>query len=610
MNRCPQCQAENPEAARFCSHCGKAIGTPPPGLPPSAPGESARPPGAVSPAGGETKAEDEKGRDGASPAEKGPAVALVKGQTPDGSSAPVGEIQSAPSGTPIRLVLQKVETPPPAAEEPEEESGGIPPQTGLVLGVVIIIGMIFATLPTVVFTFLICVLALLHRELAREPKPLEDYARLIPHGFEQLFHRIGRPDGRLILSLMFLAVAIYLAHPIVFGLAGAAALLTALFLLDFLDRPATSALNWLSKHEDAWGERLKAALKPERCHVLAALSLFPFVYYLAMVFLPERWAPVVPFGPRFGGRSWWMAITDVLDTLPAFAYRLGFAAGVVAVLLILMWRQLRQPAKAGGEPGRGLARHTLHISTLTILMGVGCAAIQMAREMKIPFLAEAPEWNGLCLGALPVLGLGLWFRGYLARQKDPATRPGPSPETKAVNPKSDTVPAAGQGSPPAANRAEEPVHESVTWHCSGLAAAMTAATGFLLWRALDLEKRGLGQGGGAALFAVMLVGWFVLARFLLSLVRPRPHAPTPEWAAVFLAVTASAMLCFFSTHFAAAASADGSGGSWGLAGAIVPVILMWKELARLRREFREPPPAPPAPEPFAPAAPEPPAKGS
>jgi hypothetical protein len=463
---------------------------------------------------------------------------------------------SGTTKSPIRIVLEKSEAAPPPAEPAEEAEEGVSAPTGLVLGLIILVGMVFATLPTVVFFVLACVLALLHREWSGRQRTVEEYASLIPAQAGRLFQRFHKPDGRLILALLLLGVALFLVPWIVFGLAGAAALVTALYVLDFLDRPATSVTAWLEACEQTWADRLKTVLQPDRCHLLAVLSLFPLVYYLASVFLPMRFVPAV----------YWRA---------------GLAGGVVVACLVAWASFLRPGAGASRNRWPGLPAQTLLVSTVVLTLGLGCASILMTRQMKIPFLAEGMEWNGIWLAALPAVALWIWHRGYAFRQRHCPEGTGAelAPGNSSALRSTPTAPAPASASK---SGTETPLAQSQvtpdsgpefeTWRFSGLTALMTVGSGFLLWRALTLQNQDWGNVASAALFTIMLVGWFVLAWLLLGLVRASSGPRFPEWMMVHLATMVSLILCFFMVHF---------GGAWGLAAAMVPVVLVWREARRL-----------------------------
>jgi hypothetical protein len=367
---------------------------------------------------------------------------------------------------------------------------------------------------------------------------------LVPQAVEKLSSRLARPDGKLILSVLLLAVVLFFVPSIVFGLIGAGALVTALFLMDWLDRPITRAMNWLNGQEDAWAGRLRAVLEPDRCHLMAALSLAPVLYYLAGEFLPRRLSP-------------------------ALYYRAGLAGGVAVGLLVLMGIQSRRDVRTSTDLSHRFARRTLLISTLALLLGIGCTSIQMTRRMKIPFFAEGMEWNGIWLAAIPAIALWFWHRGYVRRQGEKFRA-----VTPALNPiatgQPAPLPAPSVVGPPLSPPA--PADETGTWRFSGLAALITVGSGFLLWRALDLQNRGWADTGSTALFALMLVAWFLWAKLLLSLVRSGPGGQVPEWTLVYLALMVSLFFCFFMVHF---------GGPWGLAAALLPVIMIWRETARL-----------------------------
>jgi hypothetical protein len=389
---------------------------------------------------------------------------------------------------PIRVVLptQQASPPSPVPVEPELEEERITPQTGLVLGLIITVALLAAALPTVVFFVLACVLAILHREAVRPEKPLEDYARIIPERVEQLFHRLGHPDGRLILLVLLLAAAVYLVHQIVFGLAGAAALITALYLLDWLDRPAGVAMKWFSTHEEAWAGSLRAWLNPVACHVLAIVSLIPILNYLAAVFLPRN-----------------------LPGTPSWVW--GISGGVVLVLFGLRLLRKRGDSRTG-EQAQEPAQDTLLVSTAALILGVVCAAVMMALRLQVPFLADPLEWNGLGLAFLPALALTFWCGRYLHRARGEAG-------------------------------------ETSTWRFSAIAALILAGTGFLLARALQLEDRGLVRPGSAGLFAFILVGWLFAARLLVGLTRSKSEHRIPEWTTIYLATMASLIIAFFMTYF-------------------------------------------------------------
>ena len=393
-------------------------------------------------------------------------------------------------GKPIRVVLPAPQTPapppPPSAGEPEAEEERLSPQTGLVLGLIVAGALLVATLPTVVFFVLASVLAVLHREVAQPEKPLEEYARIIPEKVEQLFHRLRHPDGRLILLVLLLAGAVYLVHPIVFGLAGAAGLITALYLLDWLDRPAGAAMKWFSAHEEGWAASLRGCLRPTLCHLLVIVLLIPLLRHLAGVLLPRSLA----------SNPFWLW---------------GCSGGPALVLLGLLL--FRRPGPELADAGaRTISRDTLLVSMAALMLGVTCACVLMARRMRIPLLADPLEWNGIGLAVIPVLALGYWCAGYLKRAG-----------------------AAGGEIP--------------TWRLSAVATLILVGTGFLLSRALQLEDRGLVQAGSAGLFALILAGWLFAARLLAGLARGGPADPLPEWAKVHLATMASLVIAFFLVYF-------------------------------------------------------------
>ena len=427
--------------------------------------------------------------------------------------------QPAASKSPIRVILVEKKEPAAAEAADEEAEGGVSPQTGLVVGLVVVVGMVFATLATVVFFLLGFTLALLHRELSRPQRSLEEYAGLVPERVGQLFQRFNHPDGRLILAVLLLAVAVFLVPSIVLGLAGAAALVTALYLLDYLDRPAAGALDWMKTCEDVWAGRLRAWFNPDRCHLLAVLSLFPAVCYLAAVFLPKRLAP-------------------------ALYYRVGLAGGITVALLVSMGLRMRREAQPTPLTALALAARTLLVSTVLLMLIIGCTTIELTRQMKIPFFTEGIEWNGIWLAVLPVGILCLWRRSYIAKQND-----------------------------------RDSGNEQDTWRFSSLSAVTAVVSAFLFWRALQLQARGWGEAGSTALFAMMLAGWFALAKLLLSLVRTGPEGKVPEWTMVHLSTMACLILCFFMVYF---------GGPWGLAAAIFSAIMVWTEAARLSKGYREP----------------------
>ncbi len=417
-------------------------------------------------------------------------------------------------GQPIRVTLpaQKAPSPSPPEPGPEPEEDRLTPQTGLVLGLVVALALLVASLPTVVFFVLTCVLAILHREIVQPEKPLEEYGRIIPERVERLFQRLRHPDGRLILLVLLLAGAVYLAHPIVFGLAGAAALITALYLLDWLDRPAGAAMNWFSRHEDAWAASLRVLLRPVACHALAILAAVLLLRHLAGVFLP-----------RF------MANRTV------YAWGISGAAGV-----LLLGRMLARGSgwRRSPEGTRSLARDTLLLSTVVLILGLVGAGVLIALRIRIPLLADPLEWNGVGLALLPALALAYWCGSHLRRKR-------------------------------------EAIDETSTWALSALAALILAGTGFLLTRALQLEDRGLIRPGSAGLFALILVGWLFAARLLVGLARGGPEQKTPEWARVHLATMASLLVAFFMAYF---------GDVWGLGLSVLPIIGIWK--ARRKREAR------------------------
>jgi hypothetical protein len=412
-----------------------------------------------------------------------------------------------------------------AAAEAGDNQERIPPLTGLVLGLVALMGVLFCTQPTVVFFLLGCGLVLLHRDLVVPARPLEEYARFLPAQLESLFRRLCNPDGKVVLAILLLAVAVFLAPQIVFGLAGAVALSTGLYLLNCLDRPAEDLMRWLSARERAWAGWAGSRLDPGRALALGVLSCGPPLFCLAGVFLPRRFTP-------------------------ALSYRIEIAGGLVCLLLVLAF--LGRTGSAKPDLGRHdrSGRRTLFFATMALSLALCCVGIQIARRMKIPFLTEALEWNGLWLGLFPSVALWIWWSGHRARW-------GRTRDDSAA---------------PTGSEAE-----AGTARYSALGGVMAAGVSALLWRAGEVEKSTWTEAGGVALSVVAVVGWWGLSKLLLGLVRAGPGARLPEWTMVFLAATVCMVFCFFMVQF---------GGAAGLVAAVYPMVMVWREAARLMRQFQ------------------------
>ena len=449
MISCPHCRFSNQPAAKFCSGCGRE-------LPASAPAPAPEP----------TK----------------PSRTSGSPPAPAAEPKPVTPASTKPA---IRVVLAK--TPPPAPEVEESESDKIPPTTALVLGLIILLTMIFATMPTMVFLLLAAGLVLLHRELLHNDTPLAAYAATGIRRGEDLLARFTKPDGTIILSMFLGAVLLVLVPKIAFGILGAAAIVIALYLLDLLGQPAMTAWHGLDTHASRWAERLRPILDhPRRCHLLAVLCLFPVTLYLVEVFLPvpTRW--------------------------PAYA-RMGLAAG--AVLAVAVWTKLVE-SRGRSEKERTilLDRGTFLVATLALVLGVVCTMIQVAARLRFPFLADGVAWNGVWLAVVPVIALGAWTRGLLGRW----------PVAKGVDP---------------------------AWRLASLGTFIMLLTGTILWRALRLEGPEAANYGGGGLFAAVVAVWFLLVLLLLRLVQEDSPNSLPEWAVVYLAIMVSLILCFFMVQF-------------------------------------------------------------
>jgi hypothetical protein len=442
---------------------------------------------------------------------------------PDGSpgapslGGPASEPASAPPSAatqPIRVVLEKGSSESKAATDESSDAPPtrVSPQTGLVLGLTVLAAMLFCAQATVGLSLLACLLVLLHRDLIHPEKPLEAYAQLVPQRVEKLFQHLRQPDGRSVLVLFLLAVALVLVPRIAIGAVGAAALLTALSLLNWLDQPAETLMGWFADREESWREGLGPRLGPSWALALAAVSLAPPLHYLFGALLPAR----LPQGLRF----------------PT-----ALAAGSVLLLLAFLFLIQNQLGRAGAPRPSSVESQTLFLANVALSLTLCALSVQMGQDLGLVALPKQPLWLGLGLAVFPVGALWTWWRGYRTR--------------------------SSQG-------------ESATWRYACVPAALTAVLSVVAGYTRDLKPAPLGSLASGVWFLVVLGGWFVGARLLIGLVRSRPGGPVPEWTIVFLAVILSMMLCHFLMRL---------GEAWGLVLSVYPLILLWREAARVLRQF-------------------------
>jgi len=396
----------------------------------------------------------------------------------------------------------------------------------LLLGLMILLSLLVSAQGVVCFFLLACGLAMVHSLLSGPGRTLEDYALIVPHWIDRLAAKAKAPDGRLVLGILFVAAAVFLAPHILFGLGGAAALLASLRLLHALERPATRLWGWGDALGRSWARWVRERLGAAPAAVLAALSAAPTVWLLAGVVV----------APRTG------------------AWRYGQIGVTAAALLALMAWLLRPvgraPTAGPVQESLALGRRTLWVSTVAISLALLVTGIQVTRRLGIPFLTGRLEWNGIWLGLAPAAALWIWWRGYHKRM-------GP-------------VAPADTG---------EPLAERESWKASTLAAAAAALLVFLQERALVLDKPGVGAAGVSLVLAGLTVVWTAAAWLLLHSGRTDDSVPVPEWAMVQALVLLSSMVCFLGVFL---------GGVWGALLAIVPVLRFWQEAARLMRRSRAP----------------------
>lgn len=442
MKDCPRCHSANLPDALSCARCGGDL-----------------------PAGGSG---------GALPSMPVPRTGIPNNPT------------NTPTGSaPIRVTLPGQQRAEASSEgEPQE---GIPSHTALAVGAVVLLSCLVAPIAVAVFSGLGMALALLHHAADARRRPLEAYGTAVPKGLEAALGFLRRPDGKVVLFILMLAVAVFLAPKVVFGLAGAAALVTVLHLLDALHKPAERAMNWLNDREEAMRQIMTPLLKPAVSLIVSALASFPAVWFL----VHQQRVIRLPWG-RAG---------EVL---------VAGGAVTVAVALNLLWWRFRAAQGSRGNEGKGGA--VLLCAVTALALAAVSAAVQLAALIRLPLVADRWLLNGLVLGLASAGGLMVWLRNYLVRTES--------------------------------NDAE-----ASTWPASAWAALTASISGWLLCRAAAIDLAQGGVSPVAAVGLLSLAVWFAGSRALLAWVRRDHPGVVREWVMVFLCGMASVYVVFFGGWF-------------------------------------------------------------
>jgi hypothetical protein len=447
MKDCPRCTAPNPADAASCARCGAAL---PPEVTAHLAAQASQPPTSPPPPGILT-----------------------------------GASSSVSGATPIRVSLP-VQQPSSPASEPEAPEG-IASHTALALGVVVLLSCLVAPIAVAVFTCLGVVLALLHHAAEARRRPLEAYGTAAPRGIEAAVGFLRRADGKAVLVLLMLAVAIFLAHKVVFGLAGAAAVLTALHLLDVLHKPAEGVMCWLDNREDGMRRALSPLLNTRASLLISVAAWFPALWFLAQ---QQRTL-----------RSLWGGAGEPI-----------LAGGVVlaGMVAVLIWtKAVRGPRPADGEGQGGLV---LVCAAVALALVVICSTVQVFTILGLALVADRALLNGLIFGMVPAVGLIFWLRNYLAR-------------------------------------AMSLQEETGTWPASAWAAVTVSVSGWLLWRAGAIDLGKAGPAPVAAVGMLSLAAWFTGSRALLACVKRDSGVVVNEWVMVFLCTMASLYVVFCGSWF-------------------------------------------------------------